>query len=88
MHLEKQAQVKALLFDEAFFEGPTEYFNYNNIFLAENKVELSKNSKISEYAIKLDKDKQLFFKSIYNLEPMELKTLKTYIKSNLAIGFI
>ena len=38
--------------------------------------------------IKLQKSKQLFFRFIYSLELVELKTLKTYIKTNLAYGII
>ena len=43
---------------------------------------------MNEHAIELKKGKQLFFGPIYSLGPIELKTLKTYIKTNLANGFI
>ena len=43
---------------------------------------------MNEHAIKLEKDKQLLFGPIYSLGPVELETLKTYIKTNLANGFI
>ena len=43
---------------------------------------------MNKYAIKLEEDKQPSFRSIYNLGPVELKTLKTYIKTNLANGLI
>ena len=65
-----------------------EYFNYSNIFLAEYIVELPENTRINKYAIKLKEDKQSLFGPIYSLEPVELETLKTYIKTNLANGFI
>ena len=65
-----------------------EYFNYKDIFLGNNIIKLSKYTKISNYAIKLKKSKQLFFKPIYNLGPIKLKILKTYIKTNLANNFI
>ena len=65
-----------------------EYSNYNNIFLIEYIIEFPKYTKINDYAIKLKKDKLLFFSLIYNLEFVELKTIKTYIKINLANGFI
>ena len=83
-----KAQFRALLFDEAFIEALAEYFNYSNVFLAENVTKLLKNSKINEHAIELKKDKQLFFGLIYSLGPVELKMLKTYIKTNLANRFI
>ena len=63
INLEKQAQIKvkaqvrALLFNKAFTKVLAEYFNYNNIFSAENIVELSENSGINKHVIKLKKDK-------------------------------
>ena len=66
----------------------TKYSNNSNVFLAENVAELSKYTKINDYAIKLEKSKQLFFSPIYSLGPVELKTLKTYIEINLANDFI
>ena len=41
-----------------------------------------------DYAIKRKKGKQLFFVLIYSLKQINLKTLKTYIKTNLANDFI
>ena len=43
---------------------------------------------MNEHTIKLEKDKQPLFGSIYSLGTMELKTLKTYIKTNLVNSFI
>ena len=43
---------------------------------------------MNEHAIKLEEGKQPPFSPIYSLGPVELKTLKTYIKINLANGFI
>ena len=43
---------------------------------------------MNEYAFELEKSKQPLFKPIYSLELVELKTLKIYIKINLANGFI
>ena len=62
---QKRAQIGALLFDKAFTEILAEYSNYNNIFSAENKVELPKNTRINEHAIKFEENKQPFFRSIY-----------------------
>ena len=53
VHSEKQAQVRALLFDEALTEVPAEYSNYSNVFLVENVAELPENTGINEHAIKL-----------------------------------
>ena len=43
---------------------------------------------MNEHTIKLEKGKQPFFGLIYSLEQIELEMLKTYIKTNLANGFI
>ena len=88
MYSKKQAQVGALLFVKALTKVLAKYSNYSNIFLVENAVELPENTGINKHIIKLKKDKQLSFGSIYSLEPVELETLKTFIKTNLANGFI
>ena len=88
MHFEKQAQVRALLFDKAFFEIPAKYSNNSDIFSAENAIELTKNTGINKHAIELKKGKQSLFGLIYSLELVELEILKTYIKINLANGFV
>ena len=55
MHSKKQAQIGALLFDEALTKVPAEYSDYNNVFSAENIMKLPVNTKMNEYAIKLKK---------------------------------
>ena len=85
---QSKAQVGALLFNKTFIEVLAEYSNYNNVFLAENAAELLKNTEINEHAIKLKEGKQLLFRHIYSLGPVELETLKTYIENILANGFI
>ena len=88
VHSKKQAQVEALLFDKASTEVPAEYSDYSNVFSAENAAELPENTGINEHAIELEEGKQPLFGPIYSLGPVELETLKTYIKTNLANGFI
>ena len=88
VHSKKQAQVGALLFNKASTKVSAEYSNYNNVFSVEYIIKLSENIKMNEYVIKLKESKQLSFGLIYNLELVELETLKTYIKTNLANGFI
>ena len=51
-------------------------------------MELSENIGMIEYIIELEKDKQTIFRLIYSLRLVELETLKTYIKTNLANSFI
>ena len=43
---------------------------------------------MNEHSIELEEGKQPHFGLIYSLGPMELETLKSYIKTNLANGFI
>ena len=88
VHSKRQAQVGALLFNKAAIEVPAEYSDYSNVFLAEYAVELPENTGMNEHAIKLEEDKQPPIELIYSLGPVELETLKTYIKTNLANGFI
>ena len=64
------------------------YSDYSNVFSAENAAELPENTGINEHAIELEEGKQPLFGPIYNLRPVELETLKTYIETNLANGFI
>ena len=51
-------------------------------------MKLSKNTGINKYAIKRQDNKHLPYRPIYSLGPVQLKTLKTYIKTHLKIGFI
>ena len=88
VHSKRQAQIGALLFDKASIEVPAEYFDYSNVFSAENVAELPEYNRMNNYAIKLKKGKQLSFRPIYNLKPVKLKTLKMYIETNLANNFI
>ena len=92
VHSKKQAQIEAqvgaLLFNKAPTEVPAEYSDYSNVFLAEHTAELLENTGINEHAIKLEEGKQPLFGPIYTLGPVELETLKTYIETNLANGFI
>ena len=92
VYFKRQTQIKAqvgvLLFNKASIEVLAEYSNYSNVFLAEYAAEFSENTRMNEHAIKLEEDKQPSFGPIYSLDLVELETLKTYIKINLANGFI
>ena len=57
MHSEKQAQVRALLFDGAPTEVSAEYSDYSDVFSAENATELLENTGMNEYTIKLEEGK-------------------------------
>ena len=51
-------------------------------------VELLKYTNMNNHFIDLIDNNQLLYGPIYSLGPVELETLKTYIKTNLANGFI
>lgn len=62
--------------------------DYTDVFSPDLVTELPKNTGINEYIIKLVEGKQSLYNSIYSLSFMELKNLKTYIKTHLKTGFI
>ena len=64
------------------------YLDFSDIFLKEKAFILPATTNLNQYAIKLQKSQQLFYRSIYSLGPIELKTLEIYIKLNLTNGFI
>ena len=67
---------------------PTEYSDFANVFSPELASELPEYTGINDHAIKLVDDWQPPYGPIYSLGPIELETLKTYIETNLANGFI
>ena len=56
IHFEKQAQIGALIFNEALTAILAKYFDYNDIFLADYAVELLEHTRMIDYAIELEKD--------------------------------
>ena len=42
VYFKKQAKIRALLFNKALIKIPVKYFNYNNVFLVENRVKFQK----------------------------------------------
>ena len=81
-----QAQVAALISEETGI--PTEYSDFSNVLSSDSAAELPEYSGINDHPIDLLDDKQLLYGPIYSLGPVELETLKTYIKANLVRGFI
>ena len=65
-----------------------EYSDFADIFFPELALELFEHTGINNHVIKLVDDQQLPYGPIYNLGPVELETLKTYIETNLKNGFI
>ena len=86
VHLNKKAQIASLLIKKVKILD--EYLDFINIFSEKKVLMLPEQAKFNQYAIELEKSKQPPYGSIYSLGPVELETLKTYIKTYLKTGFI
>ena len=86
IHPSRQAQVNALTSKKTGI--PTEYSDFSNVFSSDSAAELPEHTGINDHPIDLLDDKQPPYGPIYSLGPVELETLKTYIETNLASGFI
>ena len=64
------------------------YSDFTNVFSKILANILLDQTGVNEHVIKIENDKQLPYRLIYSLESVKLKTLKTYIKTNLANNFI
>ena len=87
-HSDRGVQVAALIADEAPITIPAEYSDFEDVFSKESAAVLPEHTEINTHAIDLEEGKQPPYGPIYSLGPVELETLKTYIKTNLANGFI
>ena len=67
---------------------PTKYSDFSDIFLIEKALILPKANELNEHTIKLQNGQQSSYRPIDSLGLIKLKTLKTYIKTNLANAFI
>ena len=67
---------------------PDEYSDFSDVFIKEKALVLLEHTELNEHAIDLEDGKQLRYGPIYSLRPVELKTLKIYIKTHLKTGFI
>lgn len=61
-----------------------EYVDFTNVFLKKLAKKLLKWRSINKHVIDRKNNKQLLYKPIDSLEPLELKILKIYIKTHLA----
>ena len=88
IYLKRKAQIALLKAIKALVSVPAEYLDFANVFSEKLAAVLLEHTKINTYAIDLEEGKQLLYKPIYSLSPVELETLKTYIEINLANRFI
>lgn len=86
IYLDRKAEIDSLLIEEVTIRN--KYLDFTNVFSEPQVLILPELTKLNQYTIELQIDEQLSYWPIYSLWPVELKTLKTYIKTNLANGFI
>ena len=86
IHPAREAQLALLLTEEVTV--PVEYSDFADVFSEKSANVLPERTGANEHAIELEEGKQPPYGPIYSLEPVELETLKTYIETNLANGFI
>lgn len=88
IHLFCKAQIASLKAVEISISVPSEYVDCADIFFQDLVTKLAKHIRINNYTINLVKAQQSYYGPIYSLGPMESKTLKTYIETNLTNRFI
>ena len=86
IHLAKKVQLALLLTEKVTV--PTKYLHIADIFLEKSANVLPEQTGANKHAIELKEGKQSPYGPIYSLRPIEHKILKTYIKTNLANGFV
>ena len=86
LFLAKEAQIALLLAKKVTILA--KFSDFTDIFLEKSANILQEQIGVNEHAIKLEEGKQPPYRPIYSLRPVEFKILKTYIKTNLANGFI
>ena len=86
IHPAREAQIASLVAEEV--KIPTEYSDFSDVFSEEKASILPEATELNQHAIELQEGQQPPYGPIYSLGPVELEMLKTYIKTNLANGFI
>ena len=81
-------QVSSLITKEALIKILVEYSDFADKFFPDLASKCPKYIGINNHAIELVNDQQLPYGPIYSLGPIELKTLKAYIETNLRNRFI
>ena len=88
VHPSRRPQISGLIAEEAPTKVPAEYSDFADVIFPDLATELPEHTEINTHAIDLEEGKQPPYGPIYSLRPVELETLKTYIETNLANGFI
>lgn len=88
VHLSCRAEIALLKANEVPTAIPSEWTDFTDIFSLEMVAELLEYTKIYDHAIQLIDSNKPSYKAIYNLRLLKLRTLKTYIETNLVKSFI
>ena len=80
--------ISVLIAEEAPIKVLAKYLDFAYIFSLNLASKLPEYTGINDHAIELVEGQQSPYRHIYSLEPVELETLKAYIETNLANGFI
>ena len=88
VHPSQESQISGLIAEEALTKVPAKYSDFADVFSPDLASELPKHTGINDHAIELVEGQQPPYGPIYSLGPVELETLKAYIETNLANGFI
>ena len=81
-------EIAALKQNEAPTKAPAKYPVFLDVFSEKEALVLPERTNLNEHAIKLEDDKQPPYGPIYSLSPVELETLKAYIKTHLKTRFL
>ena len=88
VHPSRRPQISSLIAEEAPTKVPAKYSDFADVFSPDLASELPEHTGINNHAIELVEGQQPPYGPIYSLEVVELETLKAYIETNLANGFI
>ena len=88
VHPFRRPQISGLIAEEAPTKVPAKYSDFADVFSPDLASELPEHTGINDHAIELVDGQQPPYGPIYSLGPVELETLKAYIETNLANGFI
>ena len=89
VYFSRRLWIFGLIAKEAFTKISAKYSDFADVFSPDLVSKLPEHSGINEHAIELvDGSQQPSYGPIYSLQPVELETLKAYIKTNLANRFI
>lgn len=86
IHPARKAQIVLFLAKEVTI--PAKYLDFADVFSKKSAEVMPERIGFNKHTIKLEEGKQPLYAPIYSLGLVELKTLKIYIETNLANGYI